>query len=424
MANEETANPHQNFASPTPNLLSRRVIDRDGYRDSRWKAVDCADFTRCSGGRKGSGAIFGTGSILLACSVLPFPEMTTRPDIVPHTHDSVGTGASSVARLEALIGQTPLLEIRYFLDDAPGRIFVKYELLNMTGSIKDRMALHIIRRAYESGDLEPGDVIVEATSGNTGISFAAIGRALGHPVRIYMPDWMSRERVQLIQNFGATIIPVSLEQGGFLGAIDMSHDYAVAHEGAFLPQQFAHPANAEAHELTTGPEIETQVRSLGRQVDAFLAGVGTGGTVMGVGRYLRRDGRRVRVHPLEPANSPTLRTGCRVGHHRIQGISDEFIPAIVDLKMLDPVVDAWDGDAILMAQSLCRTLGLAVGISSGANVLGAIQLAQQLGPDATVVTVLPDSNKKYLSTALCQEEPDRDDYLTPRIRLDRFDAVR
>ncbi|MCH9034813.1 MAG: cysteine synthase family protein [Planctomycetes bacterium] len=345
----------------------------------------------------------------------------------PKTVEQKGNTATSrpspVDRLSALVGGTPLLEIHYTLDNRPGRIFAKYELMNMTGSIKDRMALHIIRRAYESGDLESGDTIVEATSGNTGISFAAIGRALGHPVRIYMPDWMSRERVQLIQNFGASIIPVSLEQGGFIGAMDMSQDYAVEHDGVFLPQQFSHPANAEAHELYTGPEIEAQLHELGREADAFVAGVGTGGTVMGVGRYLRREGRAVAVHPLEPANSPTLRTGCKLGCHRIQGISDEFVPSIVDLEMLDRVIDAWDGDSILMAQALCGTLGLAVGISSGANVLGAIELAEKHGPEATVVTVLPDSNKKYLSTALCQEEPIRDDYLTPRIRLDRFHAV-
>ena len=213
------------------------------------------------------------------------------PKTIERKGNAVGSGTSSVDRLSALVGCTPLLEIHYAFDGRPGRIFAKYELMNMTGSLKDRMALHIIRRAYESRDLEPGDTIVEATSGNTGISFAAIGSALGHPVRIYMPDWMSRERVQLIQNFGASIIPVSPEQGGFLGAIEMSQDYALGHDGVFLPQQFAHPANVEAHELTTGPEIEAQLARLDRQVDAFVAGVGTGGTVMGVGRYLRRDGR-------------------------------------------------------------------------------------------------------------------------------------
>jgi cysteine synthase A len=182
--------------------------------------------------------------------------------------------------------------------------------------------------------------------------------------------------------------------------------------------------NVEAHEMTTGPEIERQLLAFGRRADAFVAGVGTGGTVMGVGRWLRRDGRSVRVHPLEPADSPTLRTGTCVGSHRIQGISDEFVPSIVELDELDHIVDAWDGDAIRMAQTLCRNLGLAVGISSGANVLGAIQLVEELGDDATVVTLLPDSNKKYLSTDLCHDEPVRESHLTSRVRLERFRAVR
>ena len=347
----------------------------------------------------------------------PAPE-TARPGTAR------AAGKSPIDALDPLIGSTPLLEIHFRLDGRPGRLYAKYEIENMTGSVKDRMAAHIMRRAYESGDLQPGFTIAEASSGNTGISFAALGRALGHPVRIYMPNWMSQERVQLIHNFGAEVIPVSEEQGGFIGAVQMAEDYRSANDGVFLPRQFDNPVNIEAHEVTTGPEIERQVSGFGREIDAFVAGVGTGGTVMGVGRYLRRNGRPVRVHPLDPANSPTLRTGRCDGCHRIQGISDEFVPSIIDLTELDRVLDAWDGDAILMAQALCRVLGLAVGISSGANILGAIQLVDELGPDATVATVLPDSNKKYLSTDLCRHEPVRDDYVAPRIQLDHFTAIR
>jgi len=326
--------------------------------------------------------------------------------------------------LAALIGKTPMLEIRFNYRGASGRIFAKNEVMNLTGSVKDRMAAFILRRAYESGELKPGDVIVEASSGNTGISFAAVGRALGHSVRIFMPNWMSHERVQLIHNYGAEVIPVSHEQGGFLGAIRMADEFGEKNPGVYLPRQFANPVNVEAHFAMTGPEIEEQLTRFSAQADAFVAGVGTGGTVMGVGRYLRRHGRRVRVHPLEPANSPTLRTGCQVGKHRIQGISDEFVPSIVQLSELDPVMDIWDGDAILMAQSLSRTLGLAVGISSGANVAAAIVLAAELGPKANVVTVLPDSNKKYLSTDLCREEPAKEDYISPRVALEGFRAAR
>jgi cysteine synthase A len=323
-----------------------------------------------------------------------------------------------------LIGHTPLLQIDYRFDGRPRRLFVKYEQENMTGSVKDRMALHILRRAYATGELRPGDTIVEASSGNTGISFAAIGRALGHPVRIYMPDWMSQERFALIGSLGAEVMQVSKAAGGFLGSIRLAEEFAASSGRAFLPRQFANAANVEAHYTSTGPELEAQLVAAGRQPDAFVAGVGTGGTVMGVGRYLRRAGRRVRVHPLEPTNSPTMSTGNKVGAHRIQGISDEFIPPIVKLDELDAILSVWDGDAILLAQALCRQLGLAVGISSGANFLGAAQVLEDLGGDATVVTLFPDSNKKYLSTDLYRDEPTRPDYLAPRVTLERFKALR
>ncbi|MEZ5962490.1 MAG: PLP-dependent cysteine synthase family protein [Planctomycetota bacterium] len=331
--------------------------------------------------------------------------------------------AAIPADLAAFVGATPLLALHYRWRGTPRRVFAKYESLNFTGSVKDRMALHILQCAHQDGSLRPGVPIVEASSGNTGIAFAAIGRALGHPVRIYMPDWMSVERVQLLQAFGAELVPVSREQGGFVGSVRMAAEHAAA-TGAFAPRQFENQANVEAHAQTTGPEIEEQLGRWGLAPAAFVAGVGTGGTVMGVGRYLRRDGRRVRVHPLEPADSPTLREGHCVGKHRIQGISDEFVPALVDLAALDAIVDVRDGDAILMAQALSRVLGLGVGISSGANVLGAMQVQEEMGGDAVVVTILPDSNKKYLSTDLCRCEPVRPEYLTPHVELEGFCAVR
>jgi cysteine synthase A len=330
----------------------------------------------------------------------------------------------SINGIAALVGQTPLLEIRYTFNGQPRRLYAKYELLNMTGSVKDRMAFYIIRRAIERGELREGAVIAEATSGNTGISISAIGRALGHRVRIYMPDWMSYERVQLMHNLGAEVVPVSKAQGGFIGAVKMAQDYADENANTFLPRQFDNADNVEAHEIMTGPEIETQLGQFGVAADAFVAGVGTGGTVMGVGRHLRRGARKVRIHPLEPANSPTMSTGKKVGSHRIQGISDEFIPSIVRLAELDSVVDVWDGDAILMAQSLAHRLGLGLGISSGANIIGAMKLVEAMGPDAVVVTVLCDCNKKYLSTALANVEPPQEGYITPQVRLQSFASVR
>jgi cysteine synthase A len=320
-----------------------------------------------------------------------------------------GTRAQGIRRL---VGNTPLLAIDYLWRGHPRTVYAKSEQLNLTGSIKDRMALHILDEATQSGELLPGDTIAEATSGNTGISLAAVGRAFGHPVTIFMPDWMSRERKDLIASFGAKVVTVSHEDGGFLGCIRRAEALASADPRVFLPSQFSNEANPVAHEATTGPEILEQLSGSGITLDAFVAGVGTGGTVMGVGRFLRRFDSRIKVHPIEPAESPTLSTGFKCGKHRIQGISDEFIPPVVHLVELDAIVDVHDGDAILMAQKLARELGLGVGISSGANFAGAIKVQNRMGDDAAVATVFPDSNKKYLSTDLLRTEPLRDDYMS------------
>jgi cysteine synthase A len=286
------------------------------------------------------------------------------------------------------------------------------------------MALHILQRAYERGTLRPGNRLIEATSGNTGISFAGIGRALGHPVTIFMPDWMSRERMDLLRALGAEIRLVTHDEGGFLGSIEKAESLARETGDAFLPRQFSNEDNVEAHYLTTGPEIWWQLKFHGLRPDAFIAGVGTGGTVMGAGRFFREQARGIRVHPLEPSSSPTLRVGRRVGKHRIQGVSDEFIPPIVDLRFLDAVVDVDDGDAIRMAQKLARELGLGVGISSGANFLGALRVQEELGDDAVVATLFPDDNKKYLSTDLMRDEPLGEGFLSGDVRLLGFRSYR
>ncbi len=303
------------------------------------------------------------------------------------------------------------------------RLYGKYEAMNLTGSIKDRMALTILEQAYASGAIEPGYQIAEATSGNTGISFAAMGRALGHQVRIYMPDWMSRERVLVIQSLGAAVIPVSHELGGFLGSIRMADEFARDTPRVFRPRQFDSGDNVRAHRETTGPEILAQLGAIGRRPTGFVAGVGTGGTVMGVAACFRDHGIDAAVHPLEPANSPTLRTGTKVGKHRIQGISDEFVPAIVRLGELDSIVDVWDGDAIVMAQKLATELGIALGISSGANFLGALQVADAQGDDACVATIFCDDNKKYLSTDLCSDEECKPHYLSREVELRGFRVI-
>jgi len=331
--------------------------------------------------------------------------------------------AERLRALERLIGNTPLLAIEYETQGRRRTIHAKSEQMNFTGSIKDRMALHILRKAYAEGAIRPGDTIVEATSGNTGIAFAAVGRALGHAVTVFMPNWMSRERMDLIHSLGATIVPVTKAQGGFLGSIRLAEELAAQHEDVFLPRQFSNAANVEAHEQTTGPELYWQLKYEGLTADAFVAGVGTGGTVMGVGRFLKQATPATRIYPMEPAESPTLTTGCKVGQHRIQGISDEFVPDIVQLQELEPAICVSDGDSILMAQRLASELGLAVGISSGANFLAAVKVQDELGDDAVVATVFPDDNKKYLSTDLLRDEPVKSHYLSPQVELSAFRAL-
>lgn len=340
-----------------------------------------------------------------------------RIDPLVQTNTSIGTLPIGFKQLKHMIGNTPLLAIRFAFRGRARVIYAKAEHLNMTGSIKDRMAFHILKKAYEGGRIGPGDTIVEATSGNTGISFAAIGRALGHQVVIFIPNWMSQERTALIRSLGAKIVAVSRDQGGFLGGMRMSEEFAEREQGVFLPKQFHNLANIEAHEQTTGPEIWWQLRFHSLKPDAFVAGVGTGGTIMGVGKFLRQHNTSIKLNPLEPAESPTLSTGHKVGQHRIQGVSDEFIPSILDLKALDSVVSVPDGDAILMSQKLAANLGIAVGISSGANFIGALRVQNDMGSDAVVTTVFPDDNKKYLSTDLLRNEPVKDSYVAPEVDL-------
>ncbi|MHC1780369.1 MAG: PLP-dependent cysteine synthase family protein [Bacteroidales bacterium] len=329
-----------------------------------------------------------------------------------------------VENLKSLVGNTPLLEIKFLYKGEERVVYAKSENLNMTGSIKDRMAYAILKKSYETGSLKPGATIIEATSGNTGISFCAMGKALGHPVVIYMPNWLSVERYNLIQSLGAKINLVTKEEGGFLGSIRMSEELAANIENSFLPRQFSNDYNSLAHYETTGPEIWSQLRFRNIMPDAFVAGVGTGGTVMGTGRFLKKMNPKIKVHALEPANSPTLTTGHKVGSHRIQGISDEFIPEIVKLKELNEIIQVDDGDAIIMAQKLSAELGLAVGISSGANFIGALIAQNMIGSKANVVTIFSDDNKKYLSTDLMRQEPVKSNFYSKEIKLLEFKAIK
>lgn len=318
--------------------------------------------------------------------------------------------------VEKLIGNTPLLEIIFTYKGDKRRIFAKAEHYNLTGSIKDRVAYYILRKAYEHGTIRPGDVIAEATSGNTGISFSAIGRYLGHKVMIFMPDWMSRERINLMESYGAQVRLVSREEGGFLGSIQMTEE--LAQKGhVFLPRQFSNEDNTEAHYMTTAVEIVRQLDTLGLKADGVVAGVGTGGTVMGIGKRIKECNPAAQAFPLEPLNSPTLSTGYKVGKHRIQGISDEFIPEILKLDELDGVVSVDDTDSIIMARMLSERLGIGVGVSSGANFIGCVMAQEKVGKDCVMVTVFADDNKKYLSTDYSQKQEMKETYITHDLEL-------
>lgn len=318
--------------------------------------------------------------------------------------------------ISALIGNTPLLEIGFKYRGEDRRMFAKAEYYNMTGSLKDRVAYYILKKAYTDGTISQDDIIAEATSGNTGISFCALGRYLGHDVIIYMPDWMSSERINLMESYGAQVRLVSKEEGGFLGSIRMTEELA-KQGGVFLPCQFSNESNTKAHYMSTGREIVYQLGKLGLQADGVVAGVGTGGTIMGLAARLKEENPNCKAFPLEPLNSPTLSTGYKVGIHRIQGISDEFIPDLVKLDKLDSIVSVDDGDAIVMARMLSENLGVGVGISSGANFLGCVLAQEQLGKDSTVVTVFADDNKKYLSTDYSKKQKILPGFITNDIEL-------
>ncbi|KZL90466.1 PLP-dependent cysteine synthase family protein [Clostridium magnum] len=327
--------------------------------------------------------------------------------------------------LAAMIGNTPLLEISLKYKGENRKIYTKAEYYNYSGSIKDRIAYHIMRQAYEADIIKEGDPIAEATSGNTGIAFAAIGAYLENPVTIFMPDWMSKERVNLLQSLGATIRSVSKEEGGFTGSIALA-DKMGLEEGAFLPHQFSNPLNVDAHYQTTGQEILNQIAKFIKIPDGIVAGVGTGGTIMGIRKALQEIYPNCKAFPLDPANSPTMASGGKtVGAHRIAGIGDEFIPEIVKLDQLDDIIMVDDSDAINMSRKLSRIFGMGVGISSGANFLGALKTQDILkNKDAVVVTVFADDNKKYLSTDLMEEQPIKPDHMAQDVELIGFKAIK
>ncbi len=315
--------------------------------------------------------------------------------------------------LSKLIGNTPMIKIKYRYENREGYVYAKLEYYNYTGSIKDRLAYYIIKKSKKEKILKENQAIVEATSGNTGISFAALGAYFSHPVHIFMPDWVSEERIKIMRLYSANVYLVSKKEGGFKEAIKRSEEFASKING-FLPRQFENTLNIETHYLTTAKEILEQVK----EIDTFVSGIGTGGTLMGVAKRLKEYNKNIKIIALEPDKMPLLSGGKIIGDHKIEGIGDEFIPKLVDFNLIDKVISINDLDAINMSRILASKLGLGVGISSGANFLASI-----LSGGKNVVTVFPDDLKKYLSTDLSKDIDNNNALLSNKIELLGLEVV-
>ena len=294
--------------------------------------------------------------------------------------------------IDKLIGNTPIIRVKIKYKEKIVNVYAKLEYYNYSGSIKDRIANYIIKKSYENGSLKKGMPIIEATSGNTGIAFAALGAYYGHPVHIFMPDFASIERINLMKMYGAKVYLVSREDGGFKEAIRLADKLAEDING-FRPDQFNNMMNVRAHYSSTGLEITKKLNN----IDGFVSGIGTGGTLMGIGKRIKKKFPQAKIIALEPKQMPILSEGINFGVHRIEGIGDDFIPSIVDKSLIDEVVLVDDEDAINMSRILSKKFGLGVGISSGANLLAA---AVSGNDNENIVTVFADDSKKYLTTDL------------------------
>lgn len=323
----------------------------------------------------------------------------------------------NINEIGKLIGNTPMVKINCIHEGIKKSIYAKLEWYNFSGSIKDRVAYHIIKDAKESGELREEQPIVEATSGNMGISLAAIGGALGHTVHIFMPDWMSGERKQILKNYGAVLHEVSKEDGGFTASIKMA-DKLAKEIGGFRSNQFSNPTNVEAHYENTGKEILEKMQGI--KIDGFVSGIGTGGTLMGVIKRLKAYDENIKSYAFEPDTLSVILQGDTSGEHKIAGIGDEFVPEIVDRSKIDKILLINDNDAINMSRILAKKLGLGVGISSGANFLAAVLLNEG---DKNIVTVFADDNKKYLSTDLGKTIDDNADFVSNNIELLDFEVL-
>lgn len=310
-----------------------------------------------------------------------------------------------------IIGNTPMIKINYKYKEKNKQIFVKLEYYNLTGSIKDRVAFYMINNAKAKGILKEKQPLIEATSGNTGISLSALGAYYNHPVYIFMPDWASKERIQLMKSYGANIFLFSKEEGGFFKCIEEAKKLAQNINGLFT-NQFSNMDNFFAHYETTGEEILNQ---LTKPISGFVSGVGTVGTLMGTGKKLKEKYPNLMITAIEPDKMPLMSKGIILSQHKIEGIGDDFIPDLIDKNKIDKILLINDYDAINMSRKLSRELGIGVGISSGANLLGGILLGNDI--NGNIVTIFPDDNKKYLSTEITNDIDSNPNFLSNQIEL-------
>jgi cysteine synthase A len=291
-----------------------------------------------------------------------------------------------------VIGNTPMVKLHKVVSKELADVYAKLEMYNPGGSVKDRIAHNMIEQAEKKGLLKPGSVIVEPTSGNTGIGLAIVGAVKGYKVVLTMPDGMSQERIQILESFGAEVVLTPAKEG-MVGAVEKAREIVASKKDAFMPQQFMNPDNPASHRKTTAKEI---LRDTDGEIDAFVAGVGTGGTITGVGEVLKKHNPKIRIVAVEPRTSSVL-SGGRPGPHMIQGIGAGFVPEVLDRSIIDEIITVEDQEAYQMAKRLSREEGIFAGLSCGAATVGALKVAKALGARKTVVTVFPDSGERYLS---------------------------
>lgn len=320
--------------------------------------------------------------------------------------------------MKKLIGDTPMIKIKYKYNDKIKEVYVKLEEYNLTGSIKDRVAIYIIEEEEKQKVLKEKMPIIEATSGNTGISFAALGNKYNHPVYIFMPAWASSERIKLLELYGAKVKLVSKEEGGFKECIRLADNLAKEING-YRPNQFTNYLNTKCHYLNTGREIIEQLKI--QKIGGFISGIGSGGTLMGVSQKLKEYYPDILIGAVEPEKMPLLTNKKIIGNHKIEGIGDDFIPALLNTQIIDKVFDIDDDDAVNMARLLNKKLGLGVGISSGANFLGAILLGEYTSDP--IVTIFPDDNKKYLTTTLADKVNLKKEFISNHIKLLTYEEI-